>query len=214
MTEEELKQIVAAIGHQTPKVTQTFNFNAPIGQQIAHVDRIEAHFDKGMGMNIGHVGDTSYREAETDTADDNTVVNPLTPTRSDAFARLLALMDRAPWQAPVSAEEIRHFLLTVFGVEGGTPLTSIEDQKLSARLWRLMEQGRGNRVEIMAMNLAGYFVSRCMLTKGSPAIAKAMFGSNKGYTNIDKGNPDCQSLSQGFSEVVPLLDRWINEMMK
>ena len=29
---------------------QTFNFYAPIGQQIAHVDKIEAHFDKDMGM--------------------------------------------------------------------------------------------------------------------------------------------------------------------
>ena len=29
---------------------QTFNFYAPIGQQIAHVDRIEAHFDREMGM--------------------------------------------------------------------------------------------------------------------------------------------------------------------
>ena len=137
MTEEELKQIVAAIGHQTPKVTQTFNFNAPIGQQIAHVDRIEAHFDKKMGMNIGHVGDTSYREAETDTADDNTVVNPLTPTRSDAFARLLDLMDRAPWQAPVSAGEIRHFLLTVFGVEGCLPDCGGSWSKAAATAWRL-----------------------------------------------------------------------------
>lgn len=30
----------------------TFHFHAPVGQQIAHVDKIEAHFDKDMGMHI------------------------------------------------------------------------------------------------------------------------------------------------------------------
>ncbi|MCQ2221137.1 MAG: hypothetical protein MJZ12_07060 [Prevotella sp.] len=30
----------------------TNNYNAPIGQKIDHVDKIEAHFDKGMGMHV------------------------------------------------------------------------------------------------------------------------------------------------------------------
>jgi len=33
-------------------ITITNNFNAPIGQHIDHVDKIEAHFDKDMGMHI------------------------------------------------------------------------------------------------------------------------------------------------------------------
>lgn len=33
-------------------ITFTFNFNAPVGQNIAHVDKIEAHFDKDMTMQI------------------------------------------------------------------------------------------------------------------------------------------------------------------
>lgn len=33
-------------------ITFTFNFNAPVGQQIAHVDKIEAHFDKDMTMQV------------------------------------------------------------------------------------------------------------------------------------------------------------------
>lgn len=37
---------------QKPVIQQTFNFNAPIGQMIAHVDKIDAHFDKGMGMQV------------------------------------------------------------------------------------------------------------------------------------------------------------------
>lgn len=30
----------------------TFNFNAPVGQNIAHVDKLEAHFDKDMTMQV------------------------------------------------------------------------------------------------------------------------------------------------------------------
>ena len=38
----------------------TFNFNAPVGQNIAHVDHLEAHFDKDMTM---QVVDTATLEA-------------------------------------------------------------------------------------------------------------------------------------------------------
>ena len=38
----------------------TFNFNAPVGQNIAHVDKLEAHFDKDMTM---QVVDTKAMEA-------------------------------------------------------------------------------------------------------------------------------------------------------
>ena len=38
----------------------TFNFNAPVGQNIAHVDKLEAHFDRDMTM---QVMDTKAMEA-------------------------------------------------------------------------------------------------------------------------------------------------------
>ena len=38
----------------------TFNFNAPVGQNIAHVDKLDAHFDKDMTM---QVVDTAAMEA-------------------------------------------------------------------------------------------------------------------------------------------------------
>ena len=38
--------------NQTMELNQTFNYFAPIGQQIAHVDKIEAHFDKNMGITV------------------------------------------------------------------------------------------------------------------------------------------------------------------
>ena len=58
MTKEEIEEIMRLANAGRPQVNQTFNFNAPIGQQIAHVDKIEAHFDMNMGMQIAVVEDT------------------------------------------------------------------------------------------------------------------------------------------------------------
>ncbi len=40
MTAEELAEVLKTVNANRPQVTQTMNFNAPIGQQIAHVDKI------------------------------------------------------------------------------------------------------------------------------------------------------------------------------
>lgn len=50
----EMLKIVA-----TMRPSQTMNFNAPVGQQIAHVDRIEAHFDRDMGMSLAQTEATT-----------------------------------------------------------------------------------------------------------------------------------------------------------
>lgn len=38
--------------NEKPTLNFTFNFNAPVGQNIAHVDHLEAHFDKDMTMQV------------------------------------------------------------------------------------------------------------------------------------------------------------------
>lgn len=57
MTSEEIAELLKAAVQARPQVTQTLNFNAPVGQQIAHVDKIEAHFDKDMGMQVVNAGE-------------------------------------------------------------------------------------------------------------------------------------------------------------
>ena len=53
-TEEKnpLSDINGQKTEQRSHVTQTLNFYAPVGQQISHVDKIEAHFDKDMTMHV------------------------------------------------------------------------------------------------------------------------------------------------------------------
>ena len=41
----------------------TFNFNAPVGQNIAHVDKLEAHFDKEMTMQVVDTASVCREEA-------------------------------------------------------------------------------------------------------------------------------------------------------
>lgn len=59
MTPEELAELQKTINANRPQITQIMNFNAPIGQQIAHVDKIEAHFDKDMGIQISNADEVN-----------------------------------------------------------------------------------------------------------------------------------------------------------
>lgn len=40
----------------------TINFNAPVGQYVAHVEKQELYFDKQMQMHVGEVGESSDTE--------------------------------------------------------------------------------------------------------------------------------------------------------
>ncbi len=71
MTAEELAEVLKTVNANRPQVTQTMNFNAPIGQQIAHVDKIEAHFDKDMGMQITNADEVSKQGEQNATSDPN-----------------------------------------------------------------------------------------------------------------------------------------------
>lgn len=51
----------------------TFHFHAPVGQQIAHVDKIEAHFDKDMNMQVMNPNQPSTQPIETEVVTEDNV---------------------------------------------------------------------------------------------------------------------------------------------
>jgi len=61
MTAEELEAVLKAVNANRPQ--QTMNFYAPIGQQIAHVDKIEAHFDKDMTMHVADADEVNNMDS-------------------------------------------------------------------------------------------------------------------------------------------------------
>ena len=125
--------------------------------------------------------------------------------RRDILLQLLALIDHGHWLAPASADGIRLMIRKTLGVV--EPLTGA-DYEGSQCLWRLLEQGKGDRVKVTFQNLIGYFISRKLLREGSPARNKDFFGSDEGYSNIDKGINESE-MSQGFRSLLPFLDRFV-----
>lgn len=62
--------------NKKPQMNFTFNFNAPVGQQIAHVDKIEAHFDKDMNMqviDVEHQGEAKAEGPRDEMQEDNRI---------------------------------------------------------------------------------------------------------------------------------------------
>ena len=68
----------------------TFNFHAPVGQQIAHVDKLETHFDKDMNMQVVDTEAMMNSNSETEPALPEILCTP----QAEA---LLAKLRRAGW---------------------------------------------------------------------------------------------------------------------
>ena len=130
----------------------------------------------------------------------------LSDSRKEIMHEILRLIGKGDWIAPASVDGIRLMMKTVLGAVPGVLTT--DDAQLSATLWKLLELGKGDRVKVTMQNLIGYFISRKMLSEGSPAQNKAFFGNDEGYSNIDKGINE-NEMSNGFKAVLPLLDKYV-----
>lgn len=107
MTSDELAEVLKAVNANKPQITQTFNFNATVGQQIAHVDRIEAHFDKDMGMQVFNADEI----CEPSKSNDNVNHFPLIATTD----KLLRIWDSLVSNNFIAAETSREEFLYYFG---------------------------------------------------------------------------------------------------
>ena len=150
-------------------------------------------------MNQGRTGEENS---------DSTNYN-LSDERQPIFEALMSLVDKGDWANGIKAESIKEMLCTVLGI-GDTSLTA-SDAKMSAILWDMLEKGRGNdRVKITWQNLVGFFADKKLFNKnGSPSLNKDFFGTNKDYSNIDKGRPSKDSMPPRFKEIIPLLDKFV-----
>lgn len=143
--------------------------------------------------------------------DRNQEKQSLSKSRQDILDQLLSLSDQGDWKDEDMAESVKMMLRTVLG-QGDTLLTD-EEAEQSEALWNLLEHGRranNGRVKIVWQNIVGFLDSHSLfIQKGSPALNKDFFGDNKGYTNIDHGRPGSDSMSTGFKNVVPLLEKYV-----
>lgn len=128
--------------------------------------------------------------------------------RQEILDQLLALVDKGDWKHDGIADGVKKMMLTVLG-QGETPLTG-KEAEMSEALWHLLENQRGDRVKIVWQNIVGYLDEKKLFPiKGSPALNKDFFGNDDGYTNIDKGRPSRNNMSNGFRDVLPLLDAYV-----
>lgn len=131
----------------------------------------------------------------------------LSDYRQSILDRLLDLADKGDWLT--SADDVKAMLKTLLS-QSETSLKG-DEVGISEKLWKLLENGRGDRVKIVWQNLIGYFADRKLLpsTMGAPALNKMFFGDEAGYTNIDKGRPSKGLMTADFESLVPLLDAFL-----
>jgi len=138
---------------------------------------------------------------------------PLSASRQAILDQLLDWADKGDWVNAISAEQIKVMVKTVLGM--GESVLSKKEAEQSEILWRLLENGRGDRTKIVWQNLVGYLDDRKLFRlKGSPALNKDFFGNSDGYTNIDKGRPNRGLMTADYECVIPLLDAYVPKMDK
>lgn len=158
------------------------------------------------------VEDAEIVEEVEDTKPKNYEVS-LSANRQAILDQLLEWADKGDWVNGISAEQIKGMVKTVLGM--GESALSGKEAELSEILWRLLENGRGDRPKIVWQNLVGYLDDRKLFRlKGSPALNKDFFGNSDGYTNIDKGRPNRGLMTADYECVIPLLDAYVPKMDK
>ena len=148
------------------------------------------------------VGQNSSDDMNSCSSDNNT----LSANRQTILSQLLFLADKGDWANGVTSENVKTMLKAVLGTDEGLSAMNAE---LSEVLWRLLENGRGDRVKIVWQNMVGYLDDKKLFRlKGSPALNKDFFGDDNGYTNIDKGRPSKGLMTADFESIIPLLDAY------
>ncbi len=137
----------------------------------------------------------------------------LSHEQQQIFEELMNLVDKGAWAKGIRVKDIKHMICSVLGV--GEIQLSDDEMELSEKLWQLLLGGRkgdGGRVKIIWQNIVGFLDDkRLFVQKGSSALNKDFFGDDKGYTNIDKGRPSRNNMSNGFREILPLLEKYVPE---
>ena len=128
---------------------------------------------------------------------------------------LWELIDKGEWMNGGSAESIKEMMTRVL--------------EHSEAMWKLLGNGRSDRIRVTWQNLIGYFSDKGLLPNtnrmGSPALNRMFFADNSkypgigsdsdtSYSNIDKGRPSRDNMSAGFRDVLPLLDEYLPKLDK
>lgn len=214
MNPEDIQKALEAISKGGINVKGDLVLEKHVEHEVANVE------PGGIGIQINNTMTPIANEEIDAVVDGNyssdTQVNTLRDTRKALFDELMDLAEKGDWVEGITAEDIKVMLRNVLGM-GEVSLTD-KQSELSGMLWRLLEVGRkgeNGRVRIIWQNIVGFLDERRLFKqKGASALNKDFFGDSKGYTNIDKGRPGNDYMSNGFREILPLLEKFAPKLPK
>lgn len=194
------------------------NYQPKIEHQHIHMgnhSEKENDNQKNYDAEVAEMAEELQANNQSDIEQPHDNLSSLSASRQTILGQLLDLTDKGDWIKDYIGEQIKAMMKTVLGQ--GDTLLKDNEAELSKKLWKLLENGRGDRVAIVWQNIVGYLDEKGLFyLKGSPALNKDFFGNEKNYSNIDKGRPRNQDngMSSGFREILPLLDAYLPRVDK
>ena len=194
------------------------NYQPKIEHQHIHMgnhSEKENDNQKNYDAEVAEMAEELQANNQSDIEQPHDNLSSLSASRQTILGQLLDLTDKGDWIKDYIGEQVKAMMKTVLGQ--GDTLLKDNEAELSKKLWKLLENGRGDRVAIVWQNIVGYLDEKGLFyLKGSPALNKDFFGNEKNYSNIDKGRPRNQDngMSSGFREILPLLDTYVPRVDK
>lgn len=194
------------------------NYQPKIEHQHIHMgnhSEKENDNQKNYDAEVAEMAEELQANNQSDIEQPHDNLSSLSASRQTILGQLLDLTDKGDWIKDYIGEQVKAMMKTVLGQ--GDTLLKDNEAELSKKLWKLLENGRGDRVAIVWQNIVGYLDEKGLFyLKGSPALNKDFFGNEKNYSNIDKGRPRNQDngMSSGFREILPLLDAYVPRVDK
>lgn len=194
------------------------NYQPKIEHQHIHMgnhSEKENDNQKNYDAEVAEMAEELQANNQSDIEQPHDNLSSLSASRQTILSQLLDLTDKGDWIKDYIGEQVKAMMKTVLGQ--GDTLLKDNEAELSKKLWKLLENGRGDRVAIVWQNIVGYLDEKGLFyLKGSPALNKDFFGNEKNYSNIDKGRPRNQDngMSSGFREILPLLDAYLPRVDK
>ncbi len=194
------------------------NYQPKIEHQHIHMgnhSEKENDNQKNYDAEVAEMAEELQANNQSDIEQPHDNLSSLSASRQTILGQLLDLTDKGDWIKDYIGEQVKAMMKTVLGQ--GDTLLKDNEAELSKKLWKLLENGRGDRVAIVWQNIVGYLDEKGLFyLKGSPALNKDFFGNEKNYSNIDKGRPRNQDngMSSGFREILPLLDAYLPRVDK
>lgn len=135
----------------------------------------------------------------------------MSEARQSKLDEIIGILQKGDWKSPATSEKITQLMNVLFGRD--VSLLDEEDTPMCEAMWFFVENGGGNRMEVVPANFAGFFSEENLLNGSPKSICDDLFGKNNNQSsNFNKGHSSRRS--KRFKAIIPFMTKYTNKIVR